>query len=58
MGIPLIDSWSFSIDDLMNIRGVNYNATTFKFDNFYEYCTEHLMAGQAAFRKGAKLDVR
>ena len=42
----------------MNIRGVNYNTTTFKFDNFYEYCTEHLMVEQAAFRKGAKLDVR
>ena len=42
----------------MNIRGVNYNTTTFKFDNFYEYSTEHLMAEQAAFRKGAKLDVR
>ena len=33
----LIDKWSFSIDDQTNIKEVNYNTWTCKFDNFFEF---------------------
>ena len=33
----LIDKWSFSVDDKINIRQPNHNSWTFKFDNFSEF---------------------
>ena len=33
----LTDKWSLSIDDWINIREVNYNSWTFKFDHFSEF---------------------